>query len=718
MLTISSSRIEVSPWTSAIVISGSPLEESGRESSVVISKSLLWNEVGSMRGVVETSSFPSFGGSVWVSIVGCSFDSFGILGTDGIGLSLSRTPRQNVESVGRMSSSLIGCSFVNVSSIGCSHSPRLRHLDQKMLGCVVSLTSSHLSGSTIRDVNTGGSVLCSNSSFSSLLPSTNTGPSSNEDPSIILDRYHPLEFKDGTLYYFSGKTPQTSSIDFSHCRFTGAKYPPSARPLTFIGYPGTITILSCSFEYIAHTDHLYEGGAVSVNYSPQLGRYCFFATKSNFTSCLASHWGGAMIIKDVTAVINICRIENCSTADWYSFGGGVFVSGFNASTIVRLRVIDCVIADCTTSTRGGGVYAGGYCNLDVVNTKLERCEWTPESRLQFGGGLYVEPNGALQIERCSFIECSSRYAGGAVFSNHLDGFYLSDSIVKDCHSGTTGAVSVRSHFNHSDNVTIRHVFFDGNSVGDDTTFFTHLMSFKENTTKFPDVAIFGTALFTEEFPTFSFFDCYTTITPDSSGMIGDVHQKGSGKYVQKRLLEDKFIGVGPYLVKKPTAQVNEKTGKIELEMMGNTPLPSQEYEVTMKEDETGAETRFRMLFSDWTGTPVSESEVNLEYNTTYTVTSIVGVPSDSSYPMSTAFKVPFAAWAFNLALNPDDFTFTTPEEPTITPPETPVNPSGPSPLSKLQPRHAALLALIISLPLTLDIVGVVVAGLIYGCASR
>ncbi|KAK2944375.1 hypothetical protein BLNAU_20720 [Blattamonas nauphoetae] len=75
MLTISSSRIEVSPWTSAIVISGSPLEESGRESSVVISKSLLWNDVGSMRGVVETSSFSSIGGSVSVSIVGCSFDS-------------------------------------------------------------------------------------------------------------------------------------------------------------------------------------------------------------------------------------------------------------------------------------------------------------------------------------------------------------------------------------------------------------------------------------------------------------------------------------------------------------------------------------------------------------------------------------------------------------------------------------------------------------------
>ncbi|KAK2963062.1 hypothetical protein BLNAU_2085 [Blattamonas nauphoetae] len=252
MLTISSSRIEQSPWTSAIVISGSPLEESGRESSVVISKSLLWNDVGSMRGVVETPSFPSLVGSVWVSIVGCWFDSSRILGNDGIGLSLTRTALQNMESVGRMSSSLIGCWFVNMSSIGSSLQPRVPHLDQKMLGCVVSLTSSHLSGSTIRDVNTGGSVLCSNSSFSSLLSSPITDPDSNHEPSRTSSARNFIRnaFKYRIQYILERETPQSSSASFSNCLFTGTAQNPSARPLTFNLYPGTISILSCSFTDI------------------------------------------------------------------------------------------------------------------------------------------------------------------------------------------------------------------------------------------------------------------------------------------------------------------------------------------------------------------------------------------------------------------------------------------------------------------------------------
>ncbi|KAK2951543.1 hypothetical protein BLNAU_13565 [Blattamonas nauphoetae] len=246
MLTITDSALAVSPSSSPILISSTNSHSSMMPSSVVISKSLMWNDVGSMRGVVETSSFPSFGGSVWVSIVGCSFDSLRILGNDGIGLSLTRTSLQNVESVGRMSSSLIGCSFVNMSSIGCSHEPHLPHLDQKMLGCVVSLTSSHLSGSTIRDVNTGGSVLCSNSSFSSLLPSPNTDSTTNEEPSIILPDGSEEIFENGNKYRFGWSL--NTSVIFTNCHFTRSNCASNVHPLTFDNFEGSITLLSCSFD--------------------------------------------------------------------------------------------------------------------------------------------------------------------------------------------------------------------------------------------------------------------------------------------------------------------------------------------------------------------------------------------------------------------------------------------------------------------------------------
>ncbi|KAK2958327.1 hypothetical protein BLNAU_6597 [Blattamonas nauphoetae] len=107
MLTISESKIELSSWTSPILISPSTLEESGTSSSVVVQNSWMWSDVGEMRGLVETSAFADLGASVSVSIVGCSFDSTRIMEIDGIGLSLTLTPRKMNEENGRISSSLI-----------------------------------------------------------------------------------------------------------------------------------------------------------------------------------------------------------------------------------------------------------------------------------------------------------------------------------------------------------------------------------------------------------------------------------------------------------------------------------------------------------------------------------------------------------------------------------------------------------------------------------
>ncbi|KAK2947634.1 hypothetical protein BLNAU_17467 [Blattamonas nauphoetae] len=198
---------------------------------------------------------------------------------------------------------------------------------------------------------------------------------------------------------------------------------------------------------------------------------------------------------------------------------------------------------------------------------------------------------------------------------------------------------------NSEHLSFSHVYFVGNSIGNDTTFFPLITSFPENGTKFVDVAIMSIS-FPHPCPTLKFDDCFTSNSSDSTGMI-----------VGRTQLE--------------TVRVNEETGKIELEMKGKTPPISQEYEVTVKNSD-GMETRFRMLFLDGKGTLVSGSEDNLEYNTSYTITSIVGViPPSSSSRLTNDIAVPVAAWAFNLAVTPDFIAFTTPNAPTITTPQTP-----------------------------------------------
>ncbi|KAK2942040.1 hypothetical protein BLNAU_23054 [Blattamonas nauphoetae] len=632
MLTISESRIDVSPWTSAILISQSKLEESATGSSVVISKSWLWNEVGSMRGVVETSSFPSLGGSVSVSIVGCSFDSSRILGNDGIDLSLTRTPRQRSEEVGTISSSLIRCSFMNMSSIGFSHQPQLSHLNQKMLGCVVSLTRSHLSGSTIRDMNTGGSVLCSNSSFSSLLSSPSTDSITNEDPSIILDGSYTLEYNDGTPYFFDNETPQSISASFSHCHFTAGDYLDQARPLTFSSYPGMISILFCSFTNIHHPESYGSGGAMDVVITKRNDHTYFTSTSSNFTNCSSKQQGGAMylLIAD-NALINSCSFENCSSGK----AGGLDILGagvvFNAGK--QLKIVDCVFADCTTTSEAAGVYITGPLNLVVADTKFERC--------------------------VNLTDRSAIYARGQTFVN------VSNTLVKNCHSGTTGTIFIVQN-KENGHLSFSNVFFDGNSIGNDTTFFTQYpIKVNGNATRFTDVAI--TCLAFPVLPTYTVDDCFTTTLLDSVGMIVNGSKDPSTSlYDTERFLDEEFEKVGPRLKAEPTAGVNEETGKIELEMKGKTPPISQKYEVAVTGAD-GTDTRFRMLFSDGTGTLVSGSEENLKYNASYTITSIVGVdPEPSSSRMTNDITIPRAAWTFNLAATPSTFlTFTTPTPPTL-----------------------------------------------------
>ncbi|KAK2963076.1 hypothetical protein BLNAU_2099 [Blattamonas nauphoetae] len=723
MLMISESRIEVSPWTSATVISGSPLEESGRESSVVVQNSLIWNEHGEMRGVVETSSFPSLGGSVSVLIVGCSFDSSQILGNDGIGLSLTRTARRNMESVGRMSSSLIGCWFVNMSSIRCSHPPRLRHLSQKMLGCVVSLTSSHLSGSTIRDVNTVGCVLCSNSSFSSLLSSPNADPDTNEEPSIILPDGTTPAFVDGTEFYFDETSgTESTATSFSHCHFTGANYPPSARPLTFNQSLCTISIFSCSFESIVSTKT--NGGAILIFSTSTPTTNTVKVLSCNFTDCSASHYGGGLSFSS-TAVITVtgCRCVGWSLTDTSGAqsGGGMFISlsptpgstvselyferctstysagGLSIGLVERTYLVkylsfkECSLTSPTSTTNGGGMTlssplsegdqlfasnlnfedcsAGGQGGgLSVVSfsgsISLSECEFirckvtNPEASTAMGGGLSATASrSTLTLTGCQFVDCSSTALGGALIGM-VGGFVMSECLVKNCHSASTGAVCIIPMSDLP--ITLNDILFIGNTVSDTPTYFDQHESMK-GSVQFVDILIED--MLNKNPTDVTITACWTTTTPNSVGMYKTTD---AGKTYQEyfRTDHDAFHKMGPYLTQKVEAIVDVDSWRIDLIVKGKIPLESQIYEMKLNETEGNTELTGELKFVNGVGSLLPSSNLNLKFSMAYTITSIVGlVPSSSYSTMTNDISITAEAWAFNLGATPDYLTFATPNEP-------------------------------------------------------
>ncbi|KAK2959738.1 hypothetical protein BLNAU_5227 [Blattamonas nauphoetae] len=518
MLTIADSVLAVPSISSPILDSSANSHSSTMQTSVLLEKCSISNEVGEVRGFVETSAFPSFGGSVSVSIVGCSFDSATILGNDGVGLSLTRTADQSGEDIGTISSSLIDCSFVNVSSMGSSCQTHLPHLSQKMLGCVVSLTSSHLSGSTIRDVNTGGSVLCSNSSFSSLLSPPNTNPT--QGTVTLPGESIPEPFVSDKTYSFDKDSgSQTTSVTFSHCLFTGDNHP-SARPLTFSEYPGTISIDSCSFDNIAFTGDL--GGAISIVVTDQFDHLCFKVELSNFTSCSAGWTGGAMSISVADGIlVRSCLFDSCSTNDPFMADGGAGLNLFGSESVARIpkfELTDCILTDCTAVIHGGGVQVSGSLDLSVVDTKFERCEVSSQFITTYGGGICVVENcqATLSVEQSHFIECSSVHAGGAICHLSRSAISVSDTLVKNCSSGSTGVICVIPSGDPA-HLSFSKVLFDGNLVGSDTSFLMWVLGFGGSAPKFPDIAIMCESV--DLLPTFEFADCFTTIVPDSTGLI-------------------------------------------------------------------------------------------------------------------------------------------------------------------------------------------------------
>ncbi|KAK2941663.1 hypothetical protein BLNAU_23427 [Blattamonas nauphoetae] len=657
ILSISESVLELSPSTSPILISSSTINESTDESSIVVNNCSVSSQSGQLRGVVETSAFPSFEGPVSVSIVGCSFDSQRIVGKDGIGLSLTPTPRPSEQVIRTISSSLIDCSFLNMTSIGSSHQPRLPHLSQKMLGCVVSLTSSHLSGSTIRDLNNGGSVLCSNSSFSSLLSSSDTNPSRG---TVTISDGSPEDFVDGKLYDSLG----TSAI-FSNCHFTQVIYDPDFdmfwSPIYIWSSPDSISILSCSFTNLYCTDpddgsdvYYGAGGAVRVT-----NRYCLdfvsvIVTSSNFTNCSAPNFGGALDIRvNGEVVVDSCRFENCSSTNenWrLGRGGGIYLSGFLEYFLydpLQFALVGCVFADCSALQGGGVMVEMGDVDVFVVDTKFERCAAVCQSGYSKGGGMAVDTNEAFTVERCQFIGCSSHLIGGAFFCDTNNIVNISDTLVQGCFSGTAGAIYALSSM--IEYLSLSHVVFDGNRIGADTSSFSNDITDGSDKHRPIDLSIdFAKAFIvgTE----FTFDDCFTTVSPFSAGVVDLEGFKAYYIYMDGyagiyRFLD--YVHIGPYLTDSATARMNEKTGLIELELKAKTPLISQEYEVTVK-DSTKTETTFRVLFVNGTGTLVSPSEAALKYGSTYEITSIVGVvPASTSSAMSNDNSMPVLPYAFS-----------------------------------------------------------------------
>ncbi|KAK2959016.1 hypothetical protein BLNAU_6032 [Blattamonas nauphoetae] len=569
-------------------------------------------------------------------------------------------------------------------------------------------------------MNNGGSVLCSNSSFSSLLSSPNTD---TNEPSFITTPGDTPPFVDGDAYsYTSTDGDSSSSISFSHCHFTSPNYASNVRPLTFDDYPGSIALLSCSFTGAARPDDHPDydpdcpeesGGGAFISSASTPHTTHVKVESCNFTDCSAPKCGGGLFIS-TTAIVTVtgCRCVGCSVTknenrvagggmfiklsstpgstvsdlsfEWCtssSYAGGLSVEDVESTHhITTLSFKECSVSsatylvatshlkfeDCSASENGGGLaFVSSRGPLSLTDCEFLRCRVTnPDSHFSRGGGLSADSSeSTLTVKNCKFIDCSSTTLGAAMIGV-AGRFELSDCLVRNCSSKTSGAVCIIPYYGCHSPIALKNVLFVGNTVSDTPTYFDDEEAMK-------DAVQFADFLIEDEFnesPTeVTISDCWTTTTPNTAGMYSSEYDPETLFLTYTRVELTAFHEVGPYLTQKVEAVVDVESWTVEVIVKGRVPLESQIYEMTVTEEEGGAKMTGQVRFRDGIGSLLPSSSLNLQFSTTYTITSIVGlVPSSSSTTTANGITLTAEAWAFNLNSNPAFVSFTTPDAPAET----------------------------------------------------
>ncbi|KAK2947381.1 hypothetical protein BLNAU_17701 [Blattamonas nauphoetae] len=248
---------------------------------------------------------------------------------------------------------------------------------QKMIGSCVSLCTNHLYGTGIRDLNLGGSVLCSNTSFTHCT-TTSTEEHSHEHYTIQTNLTNA-----NTLHIFT------------LCTFKGCSATKHGVAINLIDVAADLEIKTCSFD-----------------------------------SCFATGAGGAIYFKQSTiqssVTVSFSSFVKCSS-DVYS-GGSLFFQSMGSLTIS-----DSVFLDSRTNWNGGAMY---IFNLDAErsNTGLSNCLFQNCATTSTGGGgaLYFGDCLSIRLDSLRFRECVAGTGKG-----HDLYFNSSTSTVSNCDSTST-----------------------------------------------------------------------------------------------------------------------------------------------------------------------------------------------------------------------------------------------------------------------------------------
>ncbi|KAK2963914.1 hypothetical protein BLNAU_991 [Blattamonas nauphoetae] len=262
---------------------------------------------------------------------------------------------------------LSACSLVNMSSScasNCESLPSLKFgscVSQTLVGCSLSRSSNHQSGTGMLDINLGGSLLCQNSSFSHCTRTSNSATKVQyQHCNSTHSQYSP--------------TTGVTSLSFILCTFNEMTYAVDdsrgGAAISVHKATATLSIEKCFFHKCKVTKIGNDGGAVQY-YSASTTGVGLTLNDSSFTDCVstfvdASASAGALIsdIRGPSTVSN-CFFENC----WaHGRGGAVYLI---ATTSL---LFNCAFVGCYTNASGGGLLLSTISSLEMKFVQFRACE--------------------------------------------------------------------------------------------------------------------------------------------------------------------------------------------------------------------------------------------------------------------------------------------------------------------------------------------------------
>ncbi|KAK2951385.1 hypothetical protein BLNAU_13665 [Blattamonas nauphoetae] len=494
-LIVSECTFHVESWSAPFTISEEDTSTRTMSSITIVSSRLL-NRHSTVPSFVFRLHSTTYSDAV-VAVSGCKLSNSRLSSAEGLALEdVHQTPLSPQNPLpSTIETALSNMRFENVSS---PLLPRQRLRDvfgeslrQTLTGSDITLCNNHLAGTTIRDVNRGGSLLCQNVSFTFCHTPV-------EHDFVIPTQHNP------TAHQYVGLSITTSSRDFvfdtpafdhqiafSRCSFTDMKHTQAttggAAAIDILRPKGRIAISDCIFTNCVcdgATDNIQAGavhiagGETNLIVDPCYlakstftnckapngggGGYRFHQGESlimdncTFDSCYASAQGGASYLRQVASIIiNEVVFSGCTS----QIGGGMRIAENKTVTITS-----SIFEDCTTveDKNTGGLILDRIDKSSITDTVFTGCKGGASGP---GGLLVTHTNTdttSLSIESSKFTGCTTNTAGGGMKAEKLGSVEITGTNFTNCEAVTNGGGCYVYTITHS--TIIQSCFFDQCSI--------------------------------------------------------------------------------------------------------------------------------------------------------------------------------------------------------------------------------------------------------------